>query len=596
MDLESALSELGVAHGTAFQDVRRAYLRLLKTRKPEIDPDGFLRLRAAFETVQSLLASLHQAESEALADSPGALVWQDSPAAPAAALDRAPETETSRRPGGPFERFDAGSSEDLPPSPSTSQAGADPEDVAEEDVRALLRRLATAGDDELASASNAASPPVVLSTISAWLARGRPIEAGRCLQRLFAACPAHLIPAELVLATVLSLEEAGAVEEGAELLRAAESWLMTSFRERSAHGLDLGPIWLVIRELAAIDGEFPVELRTAIARAVQAGSLAAAAEDLRRFAKQRPSAADRAGQLIADLPIMRAAYRAILIPPPSPPSWLRKTLRRQQLDRTGKLSWTAVVLLIALLIQALIRLWPDAPARRTEWEATEPVAMPAPVVSSASAGPLAAKSPADGPLSAGAPVAGLSAAGSVDAGSLAAGPAQAGPRSAGSLADGPGLHPRLLYNGLCRPMTPLVAAGSPPCRLATGALAYLDQGLCAEAHLRLVKLDEWIEGHAADPSGPGFYSLSEALHHALPACAQALPPPLFFRVACGGARVPSAECLRAASLIQAARGGDCRLANAVWVQMTGAAALGGGDSADFGHLRRGLEDLIASCR
>ncbi len=156
------------------------------------------------------------------------------------------------------------------------------------------------------------------------------------------------------------------------------------------------------------------------------------------------------------------------------------------------------------------------------------------------------------------------------------------------------VHPRLLYNGLCRPTTP-GPAGSQPCLMAAAALAYLDQGLCSQANRRLVELDGWIEQQAAAPLG--FYSLSEALHHALPACARTLPPPPFFRAACGGAKVPSNACLRGAALIQSARTGDCRGANAIWIELTGAAALeNGGDPEDFQRLRQGLEDLVASCR
>lgn len=49
MTLEEAWEILGVGAGTDNKAVRRAYLRLLKTHKPETDPVGFQRLRAAFE-------------------------------------------------------------------------------------------------------------------------------------------------------------------------------------------------------------------------------------------------------------------------------------------------------------------------------------------------------------------------------------------------------------------------------------------------------------------------------------------------------------------------------------------------------------------
>jgi hypothetical protein len=439
MDLESALSELGVPRGSSFQDVRRAYLRLLKTRKPEADPDGFLRLRAAFEAVQSLLGSPGAAPPGPPAGSAAARHWREAPPAAPVPLPGAVPQE------------DAAPPEDAAPL--------DGEETAAQGFQALLRRMATASDDELASASGAVSPPVVLSAASAWLARGRPIEAGRCLRRLFAACPTHLIPVGLVLATIVSLEEAGAVDEGVDFLRSADGCLTSSFREATAGGLDLGPVWLVLRELVAIDGEFPVELRSAIARAIRDGSLAAAEERLRLFAKQQSRAAERAAQLIADLPILRAAYHRILSPPPRR-SWLHRPLPK--LHPAGRLAWIAVVLLAQVIF-----VWrPYASDRRTVWEANEPVAMPAPATPS----------------------------------------------------------------------------------------------------------------RAAAPPGP-----------------PAVDPP-FFHAVCGGAKVPSTACLRGAALIHSARGGDCHGARAIWVEMTGAAVLGGDDAADFQRLRRRLEDLVASCK
>ncbi|RYZ37927.1 MAG: hypothetical protein EOO71_26075 [Myxococcaceae bacterium] len=51
MDFKEALQELGVEADPGGDTVRRAYLRQLKTRRPETDPEGFARLRQAYETV-----------------------------------------------------------------------------------------------------------------------------------------------------------------------------------------------------------------------------------------------------------------------------------------------------------------------------------------------------------------------------------------------------------------------------------------------------------------------------------------------------------------------------------------------------------------
>src|SRR4051812_30928283 len=54
---EEALSELGIDRDASQDHARRAYLKLLKTRKPEADPEGFMRLREAFDLVKRALES-----------------------------------------------------------------------------------------------------------------------------------------------------------------------------------------------------------------------------------------------------------------------------------------------------------------------------------------------------------------------------------------------------------------------------------------------------------------------------------------------------------------------------------------------------------
>lgn len=49
MTLQEALAELGLEAGADPDAVRRAYLRLIKVRKPETDPQGFKRAREAYE-------------------------------------------------------------------------------------------------------------------------------------------------------------------------------------------------------------------------------------------------------------------------------------------------------------------------------------------------------------------------------------------------------------------------------------------------------------------------------------------------------------------------------------------------------------------
>jgi hypothetical protein len=52
MTFDEAFREIGVPPGSSQEEIRRAYLRLVKVRKPETDPEGFRRLREAFDLLR----------------------------------------------------------------------------------------------------------------------------------------------------------------------------------------------------------------------------------------------------------------------------------------------------------------------------------------------------------------------------------------------------------------------------------------------------------------------------------------------------------------------------------------------------------------
>lgn len=92
MDLDDAMAELGLDDHASPEEIRRAYLRLVKVRWPERDPDGFRKLRAASEL---LVRSLVEKRAEEWAAAHSRLTDRD-PIAPT--LGRALEELASGAP------------------------------------------------------------------------------------------------------------------------------------------------------------------------------------------------------------------------------------------------------------------------------------------------------------------------------------------------------------------------------------------------------------------------------------------------------------------------------------------------------------------
>ncbi len=108
MDVHEARALLGVSISANSDEVRRAYLRAVKQHKPEADPEGFTRVREAFEVLKSvhahgqLLSTLGVSAPagpsiEAKADAPSASA-HPTPSPEAEAAPKAPDNQPARDP------------------------------------------------------------------------------------------------------------------------------------------------------------------------------------------------------------------------------------------------------------------------------------------------------------------------------------------------------------------------------------------------------------------------------------------------------------------------------------------------------------------
>jgi hypothetical protein len=227
--LEEAFAELGTERGATPDEVRRAYLRLVKKRKPESDPDGFRRLREAYE----LLRHIGQA---------GAGVWVRTGAG---AVIRVPAPETR------------------PPSrPPQAEAAPAPDPVPVEVD---------------------ATPNLVAQSVRL-VAQDKLVEAAETLMRLYDAARVDTTIATphpgLTVDLLLRLHERDAVETAAALQDGFKRWLDTTGDEVHLVREALAARWAVCVELSRLPRTLSPEVRAVMARTALTGNFDAALRQL----------------------------------------------------------------------------------------------------------------------------------------------------------------------------------------------------------------------------------------------------------------------------------------------------------------------------
>lgn len=254
MTLEEALKELGLERIDRAEEVRAAYLRLLRERRPEQNPEGFRRLREAYEF---------------------AVGWFDQ-ADGWTALDR--ELGGHRAALEPNER----SEDRREPTPS--------QPVHRLDFSALLERFwVRLSAYETATLSRAQSPVHVLYLVHRLIDHQKTEIAMAVLASLLDQLPtteAHRLPVLLFARHLLRLHGAGHGEEASELTKKLAAWLLVSGRESDLVTGEAAATWQVCKELSRLPVNLRPEVRKALVLMLLEDDHAFAERILRRFATQ----------------------------------------------------------------------------------------------------------------------------------------------------------------------------------------------------------------------------------------------------------------------------------------------------------------------
>jgi hypothetical protein len=359
--LDEAFAELGIDNDAGSDGARRAYLRLLKTRKPETDPEGFMRLRTAYELVKSNLAFFEGFRP------------REPAASERAAATIEPSTEGIEAPAEGVEPSAAGadasaegreaSADGASPSAEGTEPSADGVDPSADDIEAPAEGIhlpwaaeSPEGEDEHEDEHEKA--PVEhgnVAVMEGLVARGAYDKAAVEALSILAAAKDRLDrpepPALVLLRLMLGLHRVGEPAKAREVSAAFAAWLAATGQESTRIRGHAAVLWTLVRELDGLKKGFPASVRTLIAQAALDGDLGLAAPDLERFRRQQPLAAATAGALLRrKAPVIAAALADALDPPVAvDPPFARTARTPPSNSSSGRGIWFILMVIMAVV-------------------------------------------------------------------------------------------------------------------------------------------------------------------------------------------------------------------------------------------------------
>ncbi len=273
MSLDEALAVLGVERGVDHDTARRAYLRLVKIHKPERDPEGFKRVRAAWDVARRRLPREPRRRASIRV------------VRPADELRARPSDEVTTPPRTLRLETDPDEPDDLAPRRAPFEVGPTVWTGEHEDAAAPPDELAGfAGTVRLTAAVNRSDVDEVLELCARLLDRDADI------------------PVQPVVNAVLLLLAEGRLDAAAAVRARLEDWM-------DRHGGQLRQLrgntmakWVLVRELESVAGLLPAHQRGLLARSVLDSEPAAPATmaAFRAFVREEPGRAAAVGKRLSE--------------------------------------------------------------------------------------------------------------------------------------------------------------------------------------------------------------------------------------------------------------------------------------------------------
>lgn len=342
MTLDEALNELGIDREADAEGARRAYLRLLKKRKPEVDREGFMRLREAYEAVKPYFEQIEffrtiekAANTPSTEDgspqlirieTPSGTVWvQKSAPSPAAPSESNPDKPATDEPAPAIVEANAAVEANAPVVPAE-----EPPVPAMEPV--FLQQAFVSPDDgpprseideTLVKPEPAAEPQEPGEpSIDDLIEQGKFKKAARIMGAQYrnalqqGTFGVDVSSPYQAITLLLRLHEKNRLEEARALEKDFGEWLASTGSSVRILAGPIGVQWLMARELSALSAKFPPTLRENIAKSVIAGKLDEAQRRAAFFEINDPVKASQAAiELREKAPTLSNLLTHVLDPP-----------------------------------------------------------------------------------------------------------------------------------------------------------------------------------------------------------------------------------------------------------------------------------------